>query len=143
VTNRLKRLRIIAVLVLWCAASGRGDANRSERPVVEVELLVFSGRENPRWQLTETEVDELIRRVRELPPGPPPPEPPGLGYGGFLITVSGRHAALPETMRVYRGVRPGPADTGAARQDERGLEQWLLELARQRTYGDLLDSLGL
>lgn len=132
----------VVVVVLGCAAPEQ-SAQCPNGIIVRVELLVFSGRENPQWDLTEAEVVELIRRVGELSPGRPPPEPPGLGYSGFLITTSGREAGLPETMTVYRGVRLGPPGHGASRHDEGGLEQWLLEVARQRNYGELLDALGL
>jgi hypothetical protein len=132
----------VAVVLFGCTASEHGG-QPPERTVVGVELLAFSGRENPQWELSDKEVDELIRRVSDLSPGPPPPEPPGLGYSGFQITTSGRHTALPETINVYHGVRLGPPGDGATRQDDRGLERWLLGLARQRNYGELIDALGL
>lgn len=133
---------VIAVVILGCATP-QNDARRQERTVIRVEMLVFSGRENPQWELTDAEVDELSRRVSDLSSGPPLPEPPGLGYGGFLITTSGHQTGLPETVNVYRGVRIGPVGSGDTRQDDRGLEQWLLNLARQRGYSNLLDSQGL
>jgi hypothetical protein len=133
----------LTVLLLGRPGPAPGAHAPGQR-AVDVELLVYSGRENPRWELTESEVDELVRRVRELPPGPPPPEPPGLGYNGLQITASDGTAGLPETMTVYRGgVLIGPGGAGGVRRDERGLEQWLLGLARRRTYGEVLDSLGL
>lgn len=132
----------VAVVVLGCATPEHG-AQDPNGTVVRVELLVFSGRENPQWDLTDAEVAELARRVGELSPGPLPPEPPGLGYSGFLITTSGREAGLPEMMTVYHGVRLGPPGHGDSRHDEGGLEQWLLEVAREHNYGELLDSLGL
>lgn len=137
---RMLNFLIITAVLQGCSVP-KQDGRGSERTVA-VELLAFSGRENPHWELTDTEVDELIRRVSDLTPGAPPPEPPGLGYGGFLITTSGNTAELPEMMRVYRGIRIGPAGSSNARQD-RGLERWLLDIARQRGYGDLLDALGL
>lgn len=132
----------VAIVMLGCATPEQSPQHPN-RTVVRVELLAFSGRENPRWDLTEAEVAELIRRIGELSPGPAPPEPPGLGYSGLLITTSGREAGLPETMTVYRGVRLGPPGHGASRRDDGGLEQWLLEVARQRNYGEVLDILGL
>lgn len=116
---------------------------RPEPTVVRVELLVFSGRENPQFVLSDAEVTELVRRAGELSTGPPPPQPPGLGYRGFRITTTDRRTGLPETMTVYRGVRLQSADEEATRRDDRGLEQWLLGLARQRDHGGLIDALGL
>lgn len=109
---------------------------------MEIELLVFSGRENPRWVLTDVETRQLTRLVDALPPGPPPPEPPGLGYGGFLVTISGDRGELDQTMIVYQGARIGAADVGDTYRDDAGLEQWLITMARQRGHGELLDALG-
>ncbi len=132
----------LAVGLVGCAAPGP-PAQPSSRPVVRVELLAYSGRENPQWELTSAEVDELTSRVATLSPGPAPPEPPGLGYGGFRITVSGPPAALADTIVVYHGFRLGSPGDGATRKDDRGLEQWLLSLGRARNHGDLIDALGL
>jgi hypothetical protein len=54
---------------------------------VLVELDLFSGRPNPRWELAEASVDQLRRILGELEPTTRPPvEPPGLGYRGFRFT---------------------------------------------------------
>ncbi len=53
-----------------------------------VELDIFSGRPNPRWQLDEQvarKLDELHRRL--LRTANRPPEPPGLGYRGFVYQL--------------------------------------------------------
>jgi hypothetical protein len=39
---------------------------------MRVELLVYSGRENPAWELTETEAQERARRFSRLSPGTAP-----------------------------------------------------------------------
>lgn len=63
-----------------------------------VELDVFSGRPNPRWELDEPSRQKLrhlqsrLRRAREAPP-----EVPGLGYRGFLYPSPHGH------VRAYRG----------------------------------------
>ena len=52
-----------------------------------VELDIFSGRPNPRWQLDEQGAEalrELLSRLAATTDSPP--EPPGLGYRGFLLT---------------------------------------------------------
>ena len=63
-----------------------------------VELDVFSGRPNPRWELDEAASREVRRRASTLVPATvPAPEPPGLGYRGFVY-------ADPEgPARIYRG----------------------------------------
>jgi len=63
-----------------------------------VELDVFSGRPNPRWELDEPSSQKLrhlqsrLSRARETPP-----EVPGLGYRGFLYPNTDGH------VRAYRG----------------------------------------
>ena len=49
-----------------------------------VELDIFSGRPNPRWELDEQDRRELLRLQAGLTATErAPPEPPGLGYRGF------------------------------------------------------------
>jgi hypothetical protein len=63
-----------------------------------VELDVFSGRPNPRWELDEPGTSELRRLQSRLTAARQAPvEPPGLGYRGFLYSdATGR-------VRVFRG----------------------------------------
>jgi hypothetical protein len=55
-----------------------------------VELDVFSGRPNPRWELDEkkgatlTRLEASLHRADRVPPAPP-----GLGYRGFKYTGPG------------------------------------------------------
>lgn len=68
-----------------------------------VELDIFSGRPNPRWQLDEQGAEalrELLSRLATTTDSPP--EPPGLGYRGFLLTdETGK-------FRAYGGYVTGP-----------------------------------
>ena len=52
-----------------------------------VELDIFSGRPNPRWELSDTEAATVRELIDALAPAPAaaPPVPPGLGYRGFRI----------------------------------------------------------
>jgi hypothetical protein len=83
-----------------------------------VELDVYSGRPNPRWELDERGADALRQLVAGLAPAAEaPPEPPGLGYRGLLF----------EGRRAYRTAVTDPegalADPGAS------VERFLLERA--------------
>jgi len=63
-----------------------------------VELDIFSGRPNPRWELDEGATGELRRLLRRLVRSTAaPPEPPGLGYRGF-VWMEGR-----DSVRAYKG----------------------------------------
>lgn len=66
-----------------------------------VELDAFSGRPNPRWQVTKSEAAEFARLIAGLEPAPgaPSPGPLGLGYRGFRVEGSAG-----EAHRVYRGL---------------------------------------
>jgi hypothetical protein len=63
-----------------------------------VELDVFSGRPNPRWELDEPrrrqmrQLEERLTTSREAAP-----EPPGVGYRGFVYAGAGGR------VRAYRG----------------------------------------
>jgi hypothetical protein len=49
-----------------------------------VELDIFSGKANPRWQLDQRTVKALVGLLRRLKRSSVPSvEPPGLGYRGF------------------------------------------------------------
>jgi hypothetical protein len=45
---------------------------------ISIELDIFSGRQNPSWELTEKEVTEMVGRMRNLPSAPLPPDILGL-----------------------------------------------------------------
>jgi hypothetical protein len=108
---------------------------------MRVELMVFSGRPNPSFQLTEDQAEEFARRVAALPRAAVRPTPPGLGYQGFRVT-SDRAGEWPARWTVLNGVCSAE-DGGDSREDTGGVEGWLLELARRHSHGDLLDALGV
>ena len=63
-----------------------------------VELDVFSGKPNPRWELDEPSTRELWLLQRRLQPsGGEYPEPAALGYRGFL------YSDTTDRIRAYRG----------------------------------------
>jgi hypothetical protein len=73
---------------------------------VLVELDIFSGRPNPRWQLDEQAATTLRRLHENLwPIQSRAPEPPGLGYRGFIYTL---HAT---TWRAFKGWIASPDQT--------------------------------
>jgi hypothetical protein len=85
-----------------------------------VELDIFSGRPNPRWQLDESSA----RRLAELHHGLRPtaertPDPPGLGYRGFVYTVEDA------TWRAWKGSVVGPGQVLA--DPDITIERWFLD----------------
>jgi hypothetical protein len=103
-----------------------------------VTLEVFSGRPNPSWTFSADEEQEFARRLQSLPPSPQSPTEGDLGYRGFRIVT---HAAgLPSEIVVTQGVVT-VRDTRGTRHytDAAGIESWLVEQARRRGYGTLVE----
>lgn len=85
-----------------------------------VELDIWSGRPNPRWELDASSVERLrVAQAGLEPAGGPPPEPPGLGYRGFRYVLDGGE------WRAFAGTVSGPE--GALRDPDRRIERQLLE----------------
>ncbi len=110
--------------------------------MVQVEIMVFSGRPNPQFWLDSAEAAELGVMLARCEPGAVG-EAPGLGYGGFVIRSTGR-ADLPAMLEVFNGIRLDPSRAGgtATLRDDAGIEAWLTAKARERGFGELLESLG-
>lgn len=108
---------------------------------VEVLLDIYSGRRNPRWPLSASQIEELSGRIARQA-DTEPIEPPGLGYRGFIVRNNARDPRLPTELRVYNGVLS--ATVGAARRvtrDGAGVEDWLIAQAREQGQGEALDAL--
>jgi hypothetical protein len=110
---------------------------------VNVELLIFSGRPDPTWTVEGLAVEETTRRVRAALAGTSIHAPPegGLGYRGFRLT--GLQGEFPQELEVFRGVISERARGGGRHWlDAGGLEEFLLEMARQRGFASVLASGG-
>ncbi len=94
---------------------------------MNVELDAFSGRPNPRWELSAEQASEYQTRFGALRPAASPSTGgDGLGYRGFIVRANGEEA------RFYRGIavvhHSGRQEVFA--DPSRALEHWLLETAR-------------
>lgn len=97
---------------------------------IQVELMVFSGRANPRWPLTTDEQERVHGLLAQAAPAATQPIEGQLGYSGFSLTL---HTATERRMlRIYNGVimYSGPAGAAFYQDERRGLERLLLETAR-------------
>src|SRR5450432_472458 len=54
---------------------------------VFLELDVFSGRENPRWEFPYESALELYNQINQFPVTAPTKDFDGLGYRGFILTI--------------------------------------------------------
>ncbi len=86
---------------------------------------------------------ELAARLKDLPETDRPAPEGGLGYRGFVISSSGR-GPLPPHLKVGGGIVVIRED-GRLRlyRDTHQIERWLLEHARSRGYGAILESILL
>jgi hypothetical protein len=100
---------------------------------LEIELDAFSGRPNPRWELTGAQAAEFLKYLSALRPSQGGHfTGDGLGYRGFIVRArSGRVEGYDE-LRLYRGTvfaqRGDQVDTLS--DPDRSLERWLLGSAR-------------
>lgn len=98
---------------------------------VKVTLMVFSGRENPSWNLNDSQIEELKQRlgaIRQSTLQRPSGMLGGLGYTGFLIEAE-READIEPQIYVHDNICDlGP--TNSCLQDSgNNIERWLLASA--------------
>ena len=112
---------------------------------MRVTLDVFSGRENPFWDLSPEKESELFARLASLKVSPSGRRPPDvLGYRGFIVT------ALTGDLCEYEEIRVFPKRVIALRggrtlyfsDPDRTLERWLLASSRDYIEADLLKELS-
>jgi hypothetical protein len=112
--------------------------------MVTVQLLVFSGREDPVWTLEDADAERLRQLVEDVVGNEPADQPkePVLGYRGFLVTIKDV-PSLPSDFRVFRGALiESPEDSPRVWNDNEGVEALLLENARQRGLVSVLAAMG-
>jgi hypothetical protein len=118
------------------------------KPVVFLTALVYTGRVNPYWTLSDARTASLRRLVEALPPGGSPLPPIGLGYSGII--VDGASLVLPRcySLRVYRGTVAAQCDGGArnlvdaGRQVERFLAESGLKQADAGAYNIVIQDIN-
>ena len=98
---------------------------------MRVEADLFSGRPNPDFTLSPDQASDLLRLLRELPPGATQVEPPGLGYRGFLIHDPGSAFPGCNAWRAFHGTVTGEcgSESRIFADPSRRLERWLLKVS--------------
>lgn len=94
-------------------------------PSALVELDVFSGQNNPTWNLSEAEYAEVHKRINLLPESASKSlQPlPVLGYRGLIIKQECQHGES-VSIRIYRGFVQSKQLN--LLDPDRKLEKWLL-----------------
>lgn len=109
----------------------------------KIRLLIFSGRPDPEWVVEQKEAAAVRELLVGLDERTNPPPPAGLGYKGFLVQLARETSELPTEIHVFRGVvTANPGSRARHLRDTTGLETWLLEDARRRGWGEVLDVAG-
>ena len=127
---------IVAAICLLCLGLGSEVlAAEGGQTNVTVEVLIFSGRPNPTWQLQDTKRWETLKaKLKDLPEAfqEEPAEWSRLGFRGFLIR-DGEALGLPGAVRVYQGViKTGHGKAAKYLKDSTGLEQSLVGEAKKQ-----------
>ena len=115
---------------------------------MRVELDVYSGRENPAWQLSESDTRQLIDRLANRTLAAIDDVEGVLGFRGYIISaeddVQGSAVGLPEVFRLGGGALPQEyaAPEGAApalpAQEADDAALWLLSTTQAAVDDDLL-----
>lgn len=106
---------------------------------LQVELDAFSGRPNPRWELTEAQKEEFLSMLRGLHPAERESSTPGgLGYRGFVVHGKERSVNGYDEVRIVRGIVEARSvhHSDTFSDPERHLERFLLRSA----YGHVSES---
>ena len=124
-------MRWTAIFVAFFAIGSIASCEKGGN--LEIELDVYSGKPNPKWELPPEEASGLLKIIESAPEEKAEMNLPGLGYRGFILR-SGK-----KTIRVYHGLI-AVEDSGATRtlRDTGKVEAKLAADARQRGYAKLV-----
>lgn len=108
------------------------------RPVapVRAEADVYSGRANPVWMLTRSQISALRRELLSLGPRSEPPAPPGLGYRGIVVSYADPVLPGCAELRAYRGTvtaQCGAGSTVRLADPGRAVERYLADSGLRAT----------
>jgi hypothetical protein len=137
----------LCVLFLCTCTTTREPANPSgtaikSRMEIQAKVMakIFSGRENPTWSLTEEELRAFNAILDELPATDPVTFNDGLGYRGFVVTLTDTGSRETYTVTVYQGKVRQSRRGGDRHLDDQGyrMERMLLESSKshleEQTY---------
>jgi hypothetical protein len=111
---------------------------------LEVTLNIFSGRENPRWTLSDNQESDLMDRIAKVNT-PSLSKTPGaaglLGYRGFTVKRSSEHPRGPFKLSLNDGILDFGRSEESLVSGDRKLEQWLLKTATIKLDAPVVDHL--
>jgi hypothetical protein len=94
---------------------------------MKVTLDIYSGRQNPSWELTPTQTSELLNRAARLRPSNVKGTFDKLGYRGLIVTGVATKILGFDELRISSGfvVGLGVAIEQTFLDTDRELERWL------------------
>lgn len=113
---------------------------------MQVEVDVYSGRPNPRWDLSPHQAEEFRRLIGALPgseSGGAPAD--NLGYRGLIVRGGEPGAAGDEEFVIGGGMVWARGSRGGARQladANRAVERWVLRTGAGLLEGELYEYLS-
>jgi hypothetical protein len=120
------------------------------KDAIVVKIGLFSGRENPEMKLTDgvaSQFAELVKSTMGKEPIHPPPHPKLGEFYGFLVQVPEQKVnelGLPVQAIIFSGVLTDMTRRKEAHwRDMAGIEQFLIRLAYEQGFGDLLRKVGV
>jgi hypothetical protein len=117
---------------------------------IVVKIGLYSGMPNPEMKLTgetASQFAELVKSTLGREPIHPPPAPKLGEFYGFLVQVPQEKAKgleLPAQASVFSGVLTDMTQRkGAHWSDVAGIERFLIRLAYEQGFGELLEKVGV
>ena len=98
----------------------------------KVTLQVYSGRENPSWNLSEKQISDFLALVGDLPKSEAFTLPDNLGYRGFQVELTENAVEETQEIVVYKGrvlYKSASAEDKYLTDPKRRLETFLLNSA--------------
>ena len=145
------RLNTITALILSALLAGlllpnvlglengtsNGNWSSNGNGTLQVALDVYSGRENPDWNLTPGEEETFLKSLKALNRTDAEFISAGLGYRGFIVEGTGLEGY--DRVSVYKGVVLAQAGNRSSRFEDKdqSLERWLLDTGKDSLDRDL------
>jgi hypothetical protein len=110
---------------------------------MKIELDIFSGRENPTWNLSPREADVFVEKFRSLPKmRSEPPRWNGLGYRGIIVRDGLNDDEDISEIKVYNEVVRVISDKEPSNYLDAGraLELWLMKTGKRHIGDQLYES---
>jgi hypothetical protein len=103
----------------------------------KVDLIIYSGRSDPNWLLTQVETAELQRLISHLSTTEPvKDELYQLGYRGFFVNLSDLKSHQPKLFKIFKGIIEieGNGKSQFFTDTNREVEHWLFKTGKSHLW---------